>query len=58
MATKRLKDKIINVRATDKSKSILVVMADRLGVSQSDVIELALSELYKMRDSISVFDKK
>lgn len=58
MATKRLKDKIINVRATDKSKSILVVMADRLGVSQSDVIELALSELYKMRDNISVFDKK
>lgn len=54
MATKRLKDKIINVRATDKSKATLVVLAELFGISQADVIELALSELYNKRDSIDV----
>lgn len=54
MATKRLKDKIINVRATDKSKATLVVLSELFGISQADVIELALSELYNKRDSIDV----
>lgn len=57
MAIKRLKDKVINVRATDKSQAILKVLAERLEISQSEVIELALNELYKIRDSIDVSSK-
>ena len=54
MAVKHLKDKIINVRATAKSKAILEVLADQFKISQSEVIELALNELYKVRECIDV----
>lgn len=45
MAVKRLKDKVINVRATDISKLILEGLAQELGVSQADVVEMALKLL-------------
>lgn len=51
MATKTLKDKHINVRSTAKSKAILTVLAERLKISQADVIELALNELYEKNRS-------
>lgn len=49
VAIKVLKDKSINVRATDMTKFILDSLCVRLGMSQSDVIELALIELNKCR---------
>ena len=47
MATKKLKDKVINVRATDHTVAVLKVLCERCNMKQSDLIAYALDELYK-----------
>lgn len=47
MAIKVLKDKVINVRAKDKTFSCLETLKKELNMSKADVVELALDTLYK-----------
>lgn len=49
VAIKKLRDKTINVRATDRDVAILKTLSELLKISQGEVISMALELLYRER---------